>query len=166
MTVHRLRNRSPRSSDALKNFAMKLRELQPFPPLPTNGVNHMHMFNSMHSTPMMSTPPVTLYSSAPPSVTNPQPNPPSAPSLNSPKNAPPSASNSPQKQHKTIPQQSQASSSSSTAPTASPSVSSSAIPGNNVPSKRKQASETSSPTTATPELPPKRTRKRRQTGAG
>jgi hypothetical protein len=165
MTVHRLRNRSPRSSDALKNFAMKLRELQPFPPLPTNGVNHMHMFNSMHGTPMMSTPPVTLYSSAPPSVTNPQPNPPSAPSLNSPKNAPPSASNSPQKQHKTIPQQSQASSS-STAPTASPSVSSSAIPGNNVPSKRKQASETSSPTTATPELPPKRTRKRRQTGAG
>lgn len=157
--------------DALKEFAYKIRESQPYPPPQNlmNGANHIHMFSSMHSNPssMMLTAPVTLYSSAPPSVTNPPPNTPSAPSMNSPKNAPLSASSSPQKQHKTIPQQNQASSSSSTAPTASPSMSSgTTVNSSNVPSKRKQASDASSSTTATPELPQKRTRKRRQTGAG
>lgn len=155
--------------------------MQPFIPPPQaniiNGVGNNHIPNPNPFAPMHSnvnnvapTPAVTLYSSAPPSVTNPSGNHSTAQSLNSPKN-PPSASSSPQKQHKTIPQQAQASASSSVT-AASPSVSSGTTTNTpalaNASLKRKQASDATSPTTVTPEQPPQKraTRKRGRTNAG
>lgn len=145
------------------------------PPPPNNLMNGAmpnnappNPFAPMHSGAgnVPPTPAVTLYSSAPPSVTNPPP----TPTNNSPKNASSSASNSPQKQHKTIPQP-QAGSSSATAPAASPAMSSGAT---NTPAlanaslKRKQGPDAASPTTAPSDQPPlkRAARKRRPTGAG
>ncbi|KAF8075901.1 LIM-domain binding protein-domain-containing protein [Lyophyllum atratum] len=161
--------------EALKQFASKIREMQPFNPPNLNNQSNPNMlpnpYAPMHSNPsnVPTTPAVTLYSSAPPSVTNPSGN--SAPMhMVSPKNLPPSAGNSPQKQHKTIPQQT-AGASSSSAPGSSPAVSSGA---NNTPAlasaslKRKQAADTASPTTANSEQQPpakRQTRRRRTTGA-
>ncbi|KAF5372051.1 hypothetical protein D9615_008059 [Tricholomella constricta] len=169
--------------DALQKFAAKIREIQPFNPPPPNFNNNPHLnpnlppnsFPPMHSNPsnVPPTPAVTLYSSAPPSVTNPSANPAPTPigTTASPKNPPPSANNSPQKQHKTIPQQPGGSSSSSSAPAGSPAVSSGAT--NNTPAlanaslKRKQGAETASPTTINTEQPPpkRQTRRRRTTNA-
>ncbi|TFK22192.1 hypothetical protein FA15DRAFT_671796 [Coprinopsis marcescibilis] len=115
----------------------------------------------------------TLFSAAPPSVTNLPPHnhnqtipPPLLAMTSSPRNTPSSAANSPQKQHKTIGQNAAGSSSSQSA--GSPSVSSGA---NNTPAlpnaslKRKQTSDTaSSPTVANTEGGPKRIKKRNKTG--
>ncbi|KAG6918493.1 hypothetical protein DXG01_013853 [Tephrocybe rancida] len=172
--------------DALTKFASRLREVQPFnpsppvihPPLmngPSNPFGPIHS-NSSNVPP---TPAVTLYSSAPPSVTNPSGNlnnhvnhaPTPVGNIASPKNAPPSANNSPQKQHKTIPQQTPGASSSSSAPAASPAVSSGGTTNtpamSNASLKRKQAGETASPTIATETQPPakRQTRRRRPTNA-
>jgi hypothetical protein len=166
--------------DALSKFAAKIRETQPHNAVQAsliNGVNSgipPHPFVSFpNPNGVAATPAVTLYSSAPPSSINPQP----APHINSPQNAPPSADNSPQKQHKTILQQSQ-----STAPTSIPAPAStpataaaSSGPNTNTPLlsnaslKRKQASDATSPTTANAEQQPptKRvTRKRGRTAGG
>ncbi|KAG6845823.1 hypothetical protein H0H87_002511 [Tephrocybe sp. NHM501043] len=171
--------------EALVKFASNLREMQLFnsppsvlPPPMMNGP--VGPFGTMHSNPsnVPITPAVTLYSSAPPSVTNPSgtlnnthvnhaPTP--TGTTASPQNAPPSASNSPQKQHKTIPQQTPGASSSSSAPAASPAVSSGGTTNtpaiSNASLKRKQAGETASPATATDSQPPakRQTRRRRTT---
>ncbi|KAF8883407.1 LIM-domain binding protein-domain-containing protein [Infundibulicybe gibba] len=168
--------------DALTMFANRLRENQPpNPGAPSNTmINGVIDHSSPHSFPQFSTsngvgstPAVTLYSPAPASVINPPSNPPPPSSMNSPQNAPPSGNNSPQKQHKTIPQQQQQQSqgsSSSSAPNSSPAVDSGA---SNTPSlansslKRKQTSDTASPTTAEQPAPKRTTRKgRRATGGG
>ncbi|KAF9458019.1 LIM-domain binding protein-domain-containing protein [Collybia nuda] len=167
--------------EALNKFASRIREMQPFIPNPQpnmiNGgmvnshLQNNHPFTSVHGNinNVPPTPAVTLYSSAPPSVTNPSGAHSTTQSLNSPKN-PPSASNSPQKQHKTIPQQNQASASSSVT-AASPSVSSGTTTNTpalaNASLKRKQASDVTSPTT-TPDQPPQKrvTRKRGRTTTG
>ncbi|TFK43111.1 LIM-domain binding protein-domain-containing protein [Crucibulum laeve] len=150
--------------DALTRFAHKIRDTQPLnnnqqPLMNGMGNNHFNPFppNGIGST--------TLYSSAPPSVTNPQTNPPA--SMNSPQNMPSSAVSSPQKQHKTIPQASQSASSSVTA--ASPAVSSGTA--NNTPAlanaslKRKQTSDTASPTTGpSSDQPPQKRAARKRGG--
>ncbi|RDB15456.1 Adhesion defective protein 1 [Hypsizygus marmoreus] len=176
--------------EALKTFALQIRETQPFhPPLPNNLVNGVNpnpnnapnSFASMHGNPgvIPAPPSSTLYSSAPPSVTNPSSNPLPLPTTNSPQNPSSSANNSPQKQHKTIPpqqqqqqQQTQGAPSSSGHPPASPAVSSSTTNTNtpamsNATLKRKQGADTTSPTTVTNDQPPQKrqTRKRRATGA-
>ncbi|KAG6865560.1 hypothetical protein C0991_001453 [Blastosporella zonata] len=174
--------------DALARFASQLRELQPLNPHPPSALPPPMMngppnpFVTIHTNTsnVAPTPAVTLYSSAPPSVTNPSGNinnhvnhaPTPTGTTVSPQNAPPSANNSPQKQHKTIPQQTSGGSSSSSAPAASPAVSS----GNttNTPAlshaslKRKQAGDTASPTTATDSQPPNKrpSRRRKTTNAG
>ena len=123
------------------------------------------------------TAPVTLYSSAPASVTNPSPsaNPSSSSSLNSPQNnASSSATNSPQKQPKTISTQQQQAQTPSQAsgPASSPAVSSGATTNTpamaNTSLKRKQASDTTSPAVGNPDqAPPKRIpRKRVRAGTG
>ncbi|KAF8628158.1 hypothetical protein AX17_006028 [Amanita inopinata Kibby_2008] len=166
--------------EALKKFAAQIRESQnygPFNSAPSTGNNTSNFPNTF--TFVTSNGPIvnhggTLYSSAPPSVTNPQTNPSSAPSIHSPQNMPSSASNSPRKQHKTIPQQSQSqgSSSSSTAPTASPSVSSGATTNTphmaNSTLKRKQTSDVTSPIISNADQPPAKrpTRKRGRTAGG
>lgn len=164
--------------DALAKFASRIREGQSSNAGPS-GLSSVgpsntqpHPFLYGNSVSVTATPAVTLYSSAPPSVTHPTSNnPPPPASMNSPQNASSSATNSPQKQHKTIPQPMQGSTPSS-APMSSPSVSSG--PTNNTPSlsnatlKRKQGSDAASPTTSNAEQPaPKRTtRKRGRTGGG
>ncbi|KAG5732265.1 hypothetical protein E4T56_gene11460 [Termitomyces sp. T112] len=183
--------------DALNRFAAKLREVQPFNPPPIlppqilNGPQNSNPFASMQNT-ISPTSTNTLYSSAPSSVTNPSgtlthptnnlPTPTGTGSGNtaSPKNAPPSVHNSPQKQHKTIPQQTPGASSSSSssnvaaavaaAAAASPAVSSGGT--TNTPAlshtslKRKQGSETASPTNTVEAQPPaKRPTRRRKTNA-
>ncbi|KAG5643589.1 hypothetical protein DXG03_000642 [Asterophora parasitica] len=180
--------------EALSKFAARIKETQSYNPPPPNFNNanpqlntntppNSNSFPSMHSNPnnVPSTPAVTLYSSAPASVTNPSTNPPPphpAPTPTgttaSPQNPlPASANNSPQKQHKTIPgpPQSGGTSSSSSAPAGSPAVSSGAT--NNTPAlanaslKRKQGAEAASPTSANPEPPNKRaTRRRKPNAAG
>ncbi|GLB33318.1 putative LIM-domain binding protein [Lyophyllum shimeji] len=168
--------------DALKKFAARIRESQQLNPAPPHLNNNNanippNPFGPMqNNSNMQSTPAVTLYSSAPPSVTNPSNNPASTVlgGMGSPQNVPASAGNSPQKQHKTIPQQQQTAgaSSSSTAPGSSPAVSSGAT--NNTPAlahaslKRKQGPETASPTTVNAETQPpakRQTRRRRTTNA-
>jgi hypothetical protein len=84
-----------------------------YPPLPMlNGNGHSpsgNEFNAIHQipNPAMIAGPITLYSSAPASITNPQNIGTPASSVTahtaSPQNATTSASSSPQKQHKTIP---------------------------------------------------------------
>ncbi|KAG6873974.1 hypothetical protein C0995_007930 [Termitomyces sp. Mi166 len=179
--------------EALNRFAATLRQMQPFNP-PSAGLPPPLMMNGPSNnpfTPMQSTIPptsaTTLYSSAPPSVTNPSgvhthttnlvhhaPTPTGTGSTTSPKNAnaPPSANNSPQKQHKTIPQQTPGASSSSTsAPAASPAVSSGGTTNtpamSNASLKRKQGSEAASPTNVVEVQPPpkRQMRRRRTTGA-
>ncbi|KAK0191457.1 LIM-domain binding protein-domain-containing protein [Armillaria mellea] len=167
--------------DALNKYADRLRGSMPIlPPLSggqhmMNGMNQMnsgvgmmpHPFASFPtSSPMGST---TLYSSAPPSVTNPAPLPqPQAPtsSISSPQNAPPSAHNSPTKQHKTIPHNQNASSSTASSSTPTSTANTPAL--SNASLKRKQPSGNISPTTGSDQPPPKRTtRKRgRTTGGG
>ncbi|KAK0490496.1 LIM-domain binding protein-domain-containing protein [Armillaria novae-zelandiae] len=167
--------------DALNKYADRLRGSMPIlPPLSggqhmINGMNQMnpnvgmmsHPFGSFPtSSPMGST---TLYSSAPPSVTNPAPLPqPQAPSssISSPQNAPPSAHNSPTKQHKTIPHNQNASSSTASSSTPTSTANTPAL--SNASLKRKQPSGNISPTTGSDQPPPKRaTRKRgRTTGGG
>jgi len=186
--------RNPCSScaelEALKRFATKLKESHAATPLPLIP-HHNHLingaqltpsnlstnpFNSIHSNSgVNSSPAITLYSSAPPSVTNPPLNSASSstPMANSPKILPASGGGSPQKQHKTIPtqqQQVQAISSSSSTVVTSPTVSSGATntPAiSNASLKRKQNSDTNSPSTVTNEpLPKRQTRKRRTTNTG
>ncbi|PFH50567.1 hypothetical protein AMATHDRAFT_60844 [Amanita thiersii Skay4041] len=169
--------------EALKKFAAQIRESQNYGPFnstlstgnsTSNPPNSFAPFVATNGTVPMNLG-GTLYSSAPPSVTNPQANSAPGSSITSPQNTTVSASNSPQKQHKTIPQQqsqSQGSAASSSAPAASPSVSSGAT---NTPHmanstlKRKQASETASPTISNADGPPtkRQARKRgRTTGGG
>ncbi|KAJ7163839.1 LIM-domain binding protein-domain-containing protein [Mycena crocata] len=137
---------------ALKNFADKIREEQPQLAI-MNGFGT----NPFYQGSMPSAQGNTLYSSAPPSVTNPASAQPSS-SMSSPQN-PPSAHNSPQKQHKTIPTKGSAASAST--PTASTSNNTPAMA--NATLKRKGPSDT--PSAAEP--PPKRaTRRRRATGGG
>lgn len=178
-------NRSP-VAEALTKFASKIRDSQSLNPThsisgglngtsgnPGGGSN----FSPFQTTNGLSTTPaVTLYSSAPPSInasSNLQP----APTTHSPQTGVVSADNSPLKQHKTIPQQPQGSGSApSSAPAASTPASASTSAGpNTTPSmsnaslKRKQTSDTASPTTANAEQPPSKrgTRKRgRTTGGG
>ncbi|KAG6819458.1 hypothetical protein H0H93_011628 [Arthromyces matolae] len=191
--------------DALTKFSTKLREIQPFninglpPAVPNSAPTMMNggPFTPMHTN-LNSTAPstpggVTLYSSAPPSITNPSGHPhtpmtnhaltPTSGPTSSPKNPTNSASNSPQKQHKTIPgSQNQGSSgsgstmngasSSSGNPASSPNVSSGGT--TNTPAlssaslKRKQGGDTASPSN-NPEVqqPPlkRQTRRRRTTNA-
>ena len=117
----------------------------------------------------------TLYSSAPPSVTNPSPsaNPPSSSSLNSPQNnATSSATNSPQKQLKTIPPQQAQTPSQVPGPASSPAVSSGATTNtpamSNTSLKRKQASDATSPAVGNPDQAPQKRvpRKRARGGTG
>ncbi len=140
-----------------------------------NGMNQMNTGVGMMSHPFASFPTAspmgstTLYSSAPPSVTNPAPLPqPQAPtsSISSPQNAPPSAHNSPTKQHKTIPHNQNASSSTASSSTPTSTANTPAL--SNASLKRKQPSGNISPTTGSDQPPPKRaTRKRgRTTGGG
>lgn len=164
--------------EALKKYATQIRESQnygPFNSVPSTGntgSNPPSTYTFITNTPngpSSINSGGTLYSSAPPSVTNPQANPnTSTPSINSPQHMPSSASNSPQKQHQTIPQQQ--SSASSTAPAASPTVSSGAT--TNTPHmahsnlKRKQT-EVASPTISNPDQPPaKRSQRKRGRTAG
>ncbi|KAJ7727893.1 LIM-domain binding protein-domain-containing protein [Mycena metata] len=147
---------------ALKSFADKIREEQP-------GLTMMNGFGTnpyFQGSSMPSAQGNTLYSSAPPSVTNPACRAGQGPSssMSSPQNAPPSAHNSPQKQHKTIPGK-------GTASTPSTSTASTGVGSNlntpamaSAPLKRK-AGATDTPTAAT-EPPPKRTTRRRRTTGG
>ena len=145
--------------EALSKFASKLREMYPMPlPFP-------HPFQTFPAPVNGGT--TTLYSSAPPSITNPTSAAQPSPQMNSPQNTSSSSTaNSPQKQHKTIPPPAQTSGTAS-----SPAVSSGATM--NTPAlssaslKRKQA-DASSPATAAPDQPaPKRTtRKRGRTTTG
>lgn len=137
---------------ALKSFADKIREEQPGLSTAMNGFGANPYFQGSA---IPSAQGNTLYSSAPPSVTNPASAQPSS-SMSSPQNAPPSAHNSPQKQHKTIP------SKSTVASASTPSTTSSNTPAMaNATLKRK----TEAP--AAPEPPAKRpTRRRRTTGGG
>ncbi|KAJ7499433.1 LIM-domain binding protein-domain-containing protein [Mycena latifolia] len=140
---------------ALKSFADKIREEQP----------HLAMMNGFGTNPYFQGSSIpsaqanTLYSSAPPSVTNPASAQPSS-SMSSPQNAPPSAHNSPQKQHKTIPVKGSAASAST------PSTSTT----NNTPAManstlKRKGGPTDVP--SAPEPPAKRTtRRRRPTGGG
>lgn len=159
-------------SEALTKFAAKIRESRNGQPPLMNGVTNTSLmsnpFPSFNANGVPSTPAVTLYSSAPPSVTHPSSNPPPVPPLvNSPANAPSSASSSPLKQHKPIPQP--PGSAATSVATSSPSVSTGAA--TNTPSlanstlKRKQG-DAASPTTGPPEQPPPKrvTRKRGRTG--
>ncbi|KAK0231320.1 LIM-domain binding protein-domain-containing protein [Armillaria fumosa] len=167
--------------DALNKYADRLRGSMPMiPPLSggqhmINGMNQMNTGVGMMSHPFASFPTsspmgsTTLYSSAPPSVTNPAPLPqPQAPtsSISSPQNAPPSAHNSPTKQHKTIPHNQNASSSTASSSTPTSTANTPAL--SNASLKRKQPSGNISPTTGSDQPPPKRaTRKRgRTTGGG
>jgi len=155
--------------ESLNKFAAKIRESRNGGPPLINSVNNSSlMANPFPSSFNTNGASVTLYSSAPPSVTNPTSNPPPAASLvNSPANATSSASSSPLKQHKTISQPSGSAATSVT--TSSPSVSTGAA--TNTPSlanstlKRKQG-DGASPTTGPPEQPPQKrsTRKRGRTG--
>ncbi|KAG7446022.1 uncharacterized protein BT62DRAFT_968891 [Guyanagaster necrorhizus] len=169
--------------DALNKFANRLRDSMAHIPHPggqhmMNGMNQIGSGGGMMSYPFASFPTAsamgstTLYSSAPPSVTNPaslpQPQmssqaPPS--SMNSPQNAPLSAHNSPTKQHKTIPHNQNAS---STASSSTPTSTANTPALSNASLKRKQPSGNISPTTGSDQPPPKRaTRKRgRTTGGG
>ncbi|KAJ6543928.1 LIM-domain binding protein-domain-containing protein [Mycena capillaripes] len=137
---------------ALKSFADKIREEQP----------QLAIMNGFVPNPFYPGPSAqgnTLYSSAPPSVTNPGSAQPSS-SMSSPQNAPPSAHNSPQKQHKTIPTKGSVASAST--PTTSTTNNTPAMAS--APLKRK-AAPTDTPTTA-PEPLPKRSIRRRRTGGG
>ncbi|KAJ7179618.1 LIM-domain binding protein-domain-containing protein [Mycena filopes] len=150
---------------ALQSFAEKIREEHPqLAMINGYGTNPYFQGSSMPSAQGN-----TLYSSAPPSVTNPPAGPsnqgqgPSS-TMSSPQNAPPSAHNSPQKQHKTIPSKGAAS-------TPSTSTASTGVASNlntpamaSAPLKRK-AGVTDTPTAAT-EPPPKRTTRRRRTTGG
>ncbi|KAK7061253.1 LIM-domain binding protein-domain-containing protein [Favolaschia claudopus] len=167
---------------ALQHFANKIREEQPqlammsgfgsMPYLPggANGVGTSSLPPSAQGN--------TLYSSAPPSVTNPsaatapqQPQQPqqqqqqqqqhlqptpgaSSSTMSSPQNGPPSAANSPQKQHKTIP----------TKGPATPGTANSTPAMANATLKRKAGA--TDPPTAAPEPAPKRTTRRRRTAGG
>ncbi|KAF8164908.1 LIM-domain binding protein-domain-containing protein [Crassisporium funariophilum] len=173
--------------DALKEFASKIRSTQSIsstlggpPSLPLNGITpsntHTSLSNTFQTVPSSSglvppVAPVTLYSSAPASVTNPQAppkNPP--PSMNSPQNASTSASNSPAKQAKSIPQQQQAHTpSQGSGPASSPAVSSGTTTNtpamSNTSLKRKQTSDAASPTIGPDQPTTKRApRKRGRTG--
>ncbi|KAK0453084.1 LIM-domain binding protein-domain-containing protein [Armillaria borealis] len=167
--------------DALNKYADRLRGSMPILPSLSggqhmmNGMNQMNTGVGMMSHPFASFPTAspmgstTLYSSAPPSVTNPAPLPqPQAPtsSISSPQNAPPSAHNSPTKQHKTIPHNQNASSSTASSSTPTSTANTPAL--SNASLKRKQPSGNISPTTGSDQPPPKRaTRKRgRTTGGG
>ncbi|KAJ6463223.1 hypothetical protein C8R47DRAFT_81827 [Mycena vitilis] len=142
---------------ALKAFADKIREDQPQLAM-MNGFGATSFFPG---TSMPSAQGNTLYSSAPPSVTNPAPPAQPSSSMSSPQNAPPSAHNSPQKQHKTIP----AKGSVASASTPSTSTTNNTPAMASAPLKRK-AGPADTPTSAT-EPPPKRaTRRRRATGGG
>ncbi|KDR74517.1 hypothetical protein GALMADRAFT_250519 [Galerina marginata CBS 339.88] len=160
--------------DALKRYAAKIRDSQPLGGQHPQPMNNMPL-NNTNTTLSTSFPSytshssVTLYSSAPPSITNPQPpNPPL--SINSPQNTPSSSTNSPEKQPKTIPQQAQTPQS---GPASSPAVSSGGT--TNTPAmansslKRKQG-DASSPTVGNEHQPAKRLQKKRgrtgTTGAG
>ncbi|KAF7330879.1 hypothetical protein MVEN_02427400 [Mycena venus] len=148
--------------DALKSFADKIREEQPQLAM-MNGFGTNPFFQGGGSSMPSSAQGNTLYSSAPPSVTNPAASSAQQPSssMSSPQNAPPSAHNSPQKQHKTIP--------------AKGSVASASTPGtsttNNTPAMasaplKRKAGPGDTPTAAA-EPPSKRPqRRRRATGGG
>jgi hypothetical protein len=146
--------------DALKSLADKIREEQPQLSM-MNGFGTNGFFPNGGSSMPSSAQGNTLYSSAPPSVTNPAAAQQPSSSMSSPQNAPPSAHNSPQKQHKTIPTKG--------------SVASASTPGtgtaNNTPAMasaplKRKAGPGDTPTTAN-EPPPKRTtRRRRMTGGG
>lgn len=155
--------------EALSKFASKLRETYPIPPFPlVNGLAYggvmPHPFQPFPAPVNGGT--TTLYSSAPPSITNPTSAAQPSPQMNSPQNTSSSSTaNSPQKQHKTIPPPAQTSGTAS-----SPAVSSGATM--NTPAlssaslKRKQA-DASSPAPAAPDPPSKRaTRKRGRTTTG
>lgn len=145
---------------ALKSLADKIREEQPQLSM-MNGFGTNGFFPNGGSGMPSSVQGNTLYSSAPPSVTNPAAAQQPSSSMSSPQNAPPSAHNSPQKQHKTIPTKG--------------SVASASTPGtgtaNNTPAMasaplKRKAGPGDTPTTAT-EPPPKRAmRRRRGTGGG
>jgi len=144
--------------------------------MPSNNTSLSNTFQSFSSSSGLLPPtaPVTLYSSAPASVTNPSPSAnPSSSSLNSPQNnASTSATNSPQKQLKTIPTQQQQSQTPSQASGPASSPSSGATTNTpamaNTSLKRKQASDAASPTVGnSDQVPPKRIpRKRVRGGTG
>ncbi|KAJ7762723.1 LIM-domain binding protein-domain-containing protein [Mycena maculata] len=139
---------------ALKSFAEKIREDQPQLTM-INGFGANPFFQSQSSAQGN-----TLYSSAPPSVTNPVSAQPSS-SMSSPQNAPPSAHNSPQKQHKTIPAKGSVASAST--PTTSTSSNTPALANSTL--KRKQTD--TGPNSATEPSAKRATRQRRRaTGGG
>lgn len=157
--------------EALTKYANKLLEAQGQPPIGIqpimNGMSNGQPHPSLPFAPPFSNVSATLYSSAPSSVANPS-SAPTTSTMSSPQNAPPSAQNSPQKQHKTIPQPSVPSGTSNSNP-----VATAATPGSthNTPAmttatlKRKQPSDPSPPTTES--NPTKRvTRAKRGRGAG
>ncbi|KAF7301239.1 hypothetical protein MIND_00688700 [Mycena indigotica] len=134
---------------ALKSFTDKLREEHPQQAI-MNGAPPNSFFQGSSSLPG------TLYSSAPPSVTNPPPPQPTS-SMSSPQNQPPSAANSPQKQLKTIPAKGSVASAST--PTASTSGGTPSLPAASL--KRKEP-----PAPATEQSSKRSMRRRRATGGG
>lgn len=162
----------------MKKFAAQLRESQSYGTLssalstghPVSNPNTFTFITTTSNGPSPLSHGGTLYSSAPPSVTNPQASTSSTLHIHSPQNLPASASNSPQKQHKTIPhQQQQLSQGSSTAPAASPTVSSNTNTPHmaNTGVKRKQTTDVASPTISNGDQPPaKRPQRKRGRTAG
>ncbi|EAU80585.2 hypothetical protein CC1G_11385 [Coprinopsis cinerea okayama7 len=168
--------------DALAKFAQRLRDNGATLLPPTMGANQVFLnpnlnnnTNNSHNQSQPQPQMITLNSSAPPSITTPQhnasqtiPPPPKATLAGSPRTMP----NSPQKEHRSVPQQNQAGTSGgsdgmgsaaspavSTADTNTPPLSHSSL-------KRKQTSDTSSPAMSNAEGPPAKrsARKRGRTG--
>ena len=136
--------------------------------MPKNANNSLsHPFQPFQPSSTVSQPSVTLYSSAPPSITNPPPSI-SSSSLNSPQNT--SSVNSPEKQLKTIPQQQAHTPSQASGPSSSPAISSGGTTNTpamaNTSLKRKQAGDATSPTVANPEQPSAKQRPRKKGRAG
>ncbi|KAK2462278.1 hypothetical protein APHAL10511_005584 [Amanita phalloides] len=165
---------------ALKKFAAQLRESQSYGTFSSALSTGIPASNPPNALTFITSPMShggTLYSSAPPSVVNPQANPSIAgSSIASPQNAPSSATNSPLKQHKTIAQQQQQQSSqpgsaaSSTVPATSPTVSSGGT--TNTPHmahstlKRKQVPDAASPTISNADHQPQKRPQRKRRTAG
>ncbi|KAF8898161.1 LIM-domain binding protein-domain-containing protein [Gymnopilus junonius] len=160
--------------DALRRFANKIREQAGVPPIMNslplntsmmpNNISHTTLSNTFPSYLQPMGQSATLYSSAPPSITNPSnPNPPSS-SMSSPQNTSSSSANSPEKQPKTIPQQQQAPTPSHSGPASSPAVSSGGT--TNTPAlasatPKRKLGDTSSPTTDQPQPTTKRNPRKR-----
>ncbi|KAJ8514876.1 hypothetical protein ONZ45_g7622 [Pleurotus djamor] len=153
--------------DALKRFAATLREKGAVPPQPAPT------FPPFPGNPPASQAPYLLYSQNPNAGPTPYPPPNhlTNPQAATSPQASTSAGNSPQKQHKTIPQQPGQGVSPANAAAPAPATSTAATAGGSTPSlanagvKRKQGSETASPTTSNADQPPakRQVRKRKST---